>query len=113
MLGEPETDRDTYPFITRYKNWGSDPCPGGRKARAICILSHRDLPLLRSRPELFANKFHSGYSDVATGCLAEELANRTLRQARGPGRQDFDVTYYANLSFVRNHVPVSTFSTIT
>ena len=77
------------------------------RVRGICILSHGDLPLLRMRPELFANKLYPGYSRLALGCLAEELANRTRAQALG-GR-DFDVTYYATLPFVENQVKVSTF----
>ena len=110
--GEAETDPTTYPFITRFKNWGGYPfdypCEGGKRVRLICILSTGDLPLLDQRPELFANKFYSDYSHVALGCLAERIFNHTRDEYLG--NMEFNTSYYAGLPFVTNTVKTSTFN---
>jgi len=118
--GVPETHPTDYPFITRFKNWGSEPfkypCLGNRWTRHICILSVYDLPLLSVRPELFANKFHSNFHPLALDCLQEMLYNRTKAEleARETGsdhradyNQDkyfFNDTFYRNLPHVKNRI---------
>ncbi|XP_076457430.1 beta-1,3-galactosyl-O-glycosyl-glycoprotein beta-1,6-N-acetylglucosaminyltransferase 4-like [Babylonia areolata] len=113
--GEPETHPTTYPFLTRFKNWGGFPfgfpCASEKRVRQICILSSGDLPLLDSRPELFANKFYSRRSRVALDCLAERIFNRTREQFLGD-ELDLNVSYYANMPFVKNMVETSTFQTV-
>ena len=115
LTGDPETDPNTYPFITRFKNWGGYPfkypCAGGNWTRGICILSTGDLPMLDKRPELFANKFYSDYSHFALSCLAERLFNHTRDEYLGNMR--FDASYYAELPFVKNMVNSSTFVRMT
>ncbi|XP_076465422.1 beta-1,3-galactosyl-O-glycosyl-glycoprotein beta-1,6-N-acetylglucosaminyltransferase-like [Babylonia areolata] len=87
--------------LARYKNWvPSMPCPGHKVVRDICILNVLDLPVLHTRPELFANKFYADYSRLALRCLAEDLHNRTREQTLG--RLDFNVTFYQQQPFVRN-----------
>ncbi|KAL8565819.1 hypothetical protein ACOMHN_000787 [Nucella lapillus] len=47
--GEAETHPTNYPFLTRFKNWGSYPFSypcSGKFVRQICILTSGDLPLL-------------------------------------------------------------------
>ena len=87
------------PHLARYKNFFNRfPC-AGKSAHNICILSVGDLPLLSGRRELFANKFHDGYSSLAVDCLAEQLDNRTRGQTLGTLR--VDVTYYERLLFLK------------
>ncbi|CAH1778732.1 unnamed protein product [Owenia fusiformis] len=104
--GEPETDPQKYPFITRFKNWGNYPfnypCKGGNRVRMICILSLGDLPYLKTRPELFMNKFYIDYSYLGYDCLEEWYFERTRNEYLG--KQSFDVGFYENLSFVKNQV---------
>lgn len=107
--GEPETHWKKYPFMTRYKNWGSLPC-AGKWVRQICIMTIGDLPFLNKRRELFANKFHAGYSKIALGCLAERIFNNTRDELLG--RRTFDASPYGRMSFVRRRLRHSTFKRI-
>lgn len=103
--GIPETDTRQNMFITRYKNWGmwpfSWPC-NGRVIRQICIFGIGDLSLLASRPELFANKFYLHQEPLALDCMEELYFNKTREEIAGKGR--FDVGFYENMDFVKNHV---------
>ena len=115
--GEAKTDQVTYPFITRLKIWDNKTgqlnnahlCGGQRWVRHVCILNHLDLPLLASSPELFANKFHVGYSSVALRCLGEAIYNRT-RDRTLSVVPAFNTSFYENLSFVKDQVLESTFN---
>ncbi|XP_067674440.1 beta-1,3-galactosyl-O-glycosyl-glycoprotein beta-1,6-N-acetylglucosaminyltransferase-like [Haliotis asinina] len=106
-LGDPETDRLIKPFLARFKNWGNEPfdwpCEGQR-VRLICIFGIGDLPLLRSRPELFTNKFYWDYQPYALDCMEELHYNRTRDEYLG--LRHFDDSYYKTLSFVKNKVPL-------
>lgn len=68
----------------------------------VCILSVGDLPLLDSRPELFANKLYADYSRIALQCLTERLDNRTRDELSG--KRHFNASYYHSLPFVINMV---------
>ncbi|PVD27138.1 hypothetical protein C0Q70_12290 [Pomacea canaliculata] len=61
-----------------------------------------DLPLLDTRPEMFANKFYQDYSRVALECLHQRLYNHTKDEFLG--MMEFDTSYYSNLAFVNNTV---------
>ncbi|KAK3601140.1 hypothetical protein CHS0354_019133 [Potamilus streckersoni] len=103
--GEPETDPVLKPFLTRFKNWGEGifdwPCRGMR-VRYICVFGVGDLPLLYSRPELFANKFYWNYQRFALDCMEELMYNRTRDEFLG--KLTFDPTFYRNLGFVKNKI---------
>ena len=100
--GYPETDKtDIKPFLTRFKNWGSWPCHG-KRVRTICVFGVGDLPLISTRRELFANKFHWDYERYARDCLEELHYNRTRDEYLG--KMSFDTRYYAELGFVTNKV---------
>ncbi|XP_025105616.1 beta-1,3-galactosyl-O-glycosyl-glycoprotein beta-1,6-N-acetylglucosaminyltransferase-like [Pomacea canaliculata] len=104
--GPPETDALIKPFLTRFKNWGTHlfgyKCAGGLRVRQVCILSTGDLPLLDTRPEMFANKFYQDYSRVALECLHERLYNRTRDEFLG--KMDFNASYYKSLAYLKNIV---------
>ncbi|KAL5005843.1 hypothetical protein ScPMuIL_017001 [Solemya velum] len=99
--GEPETDNDIKPFLSRFKNWGEWPC-NGQRVRGICVFGVGDLPLLVSRPELFANKFYADYQHLTLDCLEEWHYNRTRDEYLG--KYHFDTSYYGTLGFVKNKV---------
>jgi len=102
-----ETKNKTNPFMVRYKNWGSPPFKwpcAGYKSKGICIISTGDLPLLKSRPELFANKFHINRDRLVVGCLEEALFNRTRDQFDPLVENAIDTEFYKGLGFVKNQV---------
>jgi len=103
--GEPETDTYHNLFIARFKNWGFGtpfdwPCHG-KRVRSVCVLGIGDLPLLASRPELFANKFHLDFEPTALDCLEQLHYNRTYDEAIG--KRTFNVSFYTELSYVQKH----------
>ncbi|XP_025102015.1 beta-1,3-galactosyl-O-glycosyl-glycoprotein beta-1,6-N-acetylglucosaminyltransferase-like [Pomacea canaliculata] len=104
--GPRERDHVFKPSLTRFKNWKlrpfDHPCAGGLRVRQVCILSTGDLPLLDTRPEMFANKFYQDYSRVALECLHQRLYNHTKDEFLG--MMEFDTSYYSNLAFVNNTV---------
>ena len=61
-----------------------------------------DLPLLATREELFANKFHEDFQPETLDCLEEMLANRTLEETLGTLL--FNDSYYRTRDFVINKV---------
>lgn len=98
--GVPETGVDK-PFLTRFKNWGDWPCRG-KRVRSICVFGVGDLPMLASRNELFANKFHLTYHSLALDCAEELHFNRTREQYTSNKR--FDSSWYSKLGFVLRKV---------
>jgi len=104
IVGQPETDTYKNRFIARFKNWGDGPfnwqCRG-KRVRRVCIFGIGDLPQLSSRPELFANKFHLDFEPTALDCLEQLHYNRT--HAEAVGRAAFDVSFYRELSYVKQH----------
>ncbi|ESO94014.1 hypothetical protein LOTGIDRAFT_104647 [Lottia gigantea] len=103
--GIPETNTNSKPFLTRFKNWGTWPfdwpCKG-KRVRQICVLGIGDLPLLASRKEMFANKFYFDYQHYALDCLEEFLYNRTRDEYLE--KLTFNDSYYKTLDFVKNRV---------
>ena len=102
--GDPETKTFTargtvWTSISQQVNWSWKhwDCHG-KWVRNICIFGVGDLPWLRDRPELFANKFHSDFEDIVYDCMEDIIFNRTLD---GRNRQ-FDLSYYERLPFVRD-----------
>ncbi|XP_076444007.1 beta-1,3-galactosyl-O-glycosyl-glycoprotein beta-1,6-N-acetylglucosaminyltransferase-like [Babylonia areolata] len=112
-LGPPDTDAALKPYLSRFKNWGpywkdgqgrtnfNWPCHG-KRVRNICVFGLGDLPLLTSRKEMFANKFHREFEPVALDCLEEWLWNMTMDEYSG--RIMFDTTFYRTLDVATNHV---------
>lgn len=101
-LGFPEKDRsDIKPCLTRFKNWGSFPCQG-HFVRGICHFGVGDLPLLSTRPELFANKFNWRFQRYAFKCMEQLHFNRTRDSFRG--NSWFSTTFYEEQIFVRKKI---------
>lgn len=113
LAGEPDTDAQRKPFLARFKNWGHNwhdgqgrqnfhwPCYG-KRVRTICVFGVGDLPMLTSRKELFANKFHLDFEPLALECMEEWLFNLTL--AEYAGVVEFDTTFYKELDIVKNKI---------
>lgn len=105
LIGEPETSPVKYPFVGRFKNWGTYPfdypCKGQR-VRMVCVWSTGDLSLLKNRPELFTNKFYLDYEPLALDCMEELHYNRTREEVMGT--RQFSTNYYQHLDMVKNHV---------
>jgi len=93
--------------MTRFKNWGDGPFNWpcfGMRVSMVCVFAVGDLPLIATRPELFANKFYLDYQPLAWDCM-EELHFKRLREEllQGDSAQ-FNTSLYSQLDFVRNHV---------
>ncbi|XP_064647323.1 beta-1,3-galactosyl-O-glycosyl-glycoprotein beta-1,6-N-acetylglucosaminyltransferase-like [Lineus longissimus] len=105
--GEPEPDPVNHAYLTRFKNWGywpyDYPC-AGKRVRWICIFSTGDLPLLASRYELFANKFHMDYEPLTYECMEELLFTKTREEYSK--KRTFNTTFYSQLPFVKNSYQV-------
>ncbi|OWF39224.1 beta-1,3-galactosyl-O-glycosyl-glycoprotein beta-1,6-N-acetylglucosaminyltransferase-like [Mizuhopecten yessoensis] len=69
---------ETRMYRTRFKTWAGSylPCKG-KHVRNICIYGVGDLPLLKTRPELFVNKFHLDFEPFVLDCMEEMIYNRT------------------------------------
>ncbi|XP_053400862.1 N-acetyllactosaminide beta-1,6-N-acetylglucosaminyl-transferase-like [Mercenaria mercenaria] len=107
--GHPETTRISdrrKPYLARFKNrlksklhhWTCY----GKWVREMCIFAIRDLPLLSTRKELFANKFHLDKEPLTFGCLEELIFNRTRDDYQK--KQMFDASWYSTLGFVSDKV---------
>ncbi|XP_064597282.1 LOW QUALITY PROTEIN: beta-1,3-galactosyl-O-glycosyl-glycoprotein beta-1,6-N-acetylglucosaminyltransferase-like [Liolophura sinensis] len=103
--GTPESNFENYQFLTRFKIWAGTKlwklCTG-KFTRGICIFGVKDLPVLTSQRHLFANKFHWDYQPYVLDCLEEWHFNKTIDQA--VHKSNFDVSFYKNMSFVKNKV---------
>lgn len=103
--GEPETDCRIKPFLTRFKNWGDHvfnwKCHG-KRVRQICIFGIGDLPLLASRQEMFANKFHFDYQPYTYQCMDELIFNRTRDEYFN--QLKFNTSKYQSLEFIKNTI---------
>ena len=106
----PSEGRETNklnPQIGRLVNWYNQyPCLSGKEVRSVCIWGVKDLPFILApgqRHELFVNKFYSDFQPAALTCLEESVRLRTLQQYL-KGATDFDVRFYKNLHFVKNHI---------
>jgi hypothetical protein len=68
---------------SRFVIWGDDIKCGGKYVHGVCVFSFPDLPVLISRPELFANKFQLTYNPVAYECMEKWIlarANKSTSQ---------------------------------
>ncbi|GFO18937.1 beta-1,3-galactosyl-o-glycosyl-glycoprotein beta-1,6-n-acetylglucosaminyltransferase-like [Plakobranchus ocellatus] len=76
-LGDPNDN----PWVTSYSVWqnsmGKDRCLS-TFVRDICIFSVADLPMLTSKPYLFANKFYITHHPAALHCLDQRIFNNTV-----------------------------------
>ena len=100
--GEAQTDHtNRKPYLSRYKNWGDEPCHG-KYVHNICILSTGDLPVLAESKFFFANKFHLDYQPRALDCLEELLFNRTRDEYLG--NLVFVSRWYGQLGFVKDKI---------
>jgi len=70
----------------------------------ICIFGVGDLPLIASRPELFANKFYIDYQPLVFDCIEQLHYQRLHDEVLAGDAAEFDTSLYASQDFVRNHV---------
>ena len=68
----------------------------------MCVFGVADLPLLSTRKQLFANKFHHGYQQAAYDCMEEWHYARTAQQIKHG--LSFNTSYYRDMDTVRSHV---------
>jgi hypothetical protein len=107
--GHPETtamEDSRKPYLARFKNRERPSiyhftCRG-KWVRGMCVYSYKDLPFLRSRRELFANKFHLHTFPVAYECMEELIFNRTRDEFQG--KRKFNASWYSSFDFVTNKV---------
>ncbi|KAK0064524.1 beta-1 3-galactosyl-O-glycosyl-glycoprotein beta-1 6-N-acetylglucosaminyltransferase [Biomphalaria pfeifferi] len=90
FTGDPESKRSMTTFVA----WQREvPCESIH-VRWICIFSAADLPMLKRRPELFANKFYIDLHPVALHCLDQYIFNLTITN------QVRDLQLYRELPFI-------------
>ena len=83
--------------------WEHDPVQcHGKFVRSICILNSGDLPWLRSRPEIAANKFYEDFDPVVLDCLEEWVNNRTYSASL-----ELNWYYYRNLPQVKYYQTIT------
>ena len=70
--------------------------------RAICVFGVGDLPMMSTRKEIFANKFHYDFERAAYECMEERHFAKTLQQTKHG--LNFDTTFYEQLDAVQSHV---------
>jgi hypothetical protein len=66
------------------------------------VFNYRDLPVLKRRRELFANKLYLHTFPVAYGCMEELIFNRTRGEFKG--KRTFNASWYSSLDFVTNKI---------
>jgi len=71
----------------------------GKRVRQICIFGIGDLPLLASRQEMFANKFHLDYQPYTYQCMDELIFNRTRDEYFN--QLKFNTSQYQSLEFIK------------
>ena len=74
----------------------------GKRVRQICIFGIGDLPLLASRQEMFANKFHLDYQPYTYQCMNEFIFNRTRDEYFN--QLKFNTSNYQSLEFIKNTI---------
>ena len=102
--GEPETNNYNNVFLARFKNWRKYPC-NGKRVRGICVFGIGDLPLLSSRMELFANKFHLDFQPESLDCI-EEWHHSRMRDEMTGKAPTLNMSFYARMDYVKNHLVV-------
>ena len=65
--------------------------------RGVCVFAVGDLPWLRNRTEIAANKFYEDFDSVVLDCLEEWLNNKTYSSSL----QELNRDYYLNLPQVK------------
>ncbi|WAR01638.1 GCNT1-like protein [Mya arenaria] len=75
---------DTKPFFARYIGWNSsthrERCKMGHYVHNICVFSVLDLPNIKDRYEIIANKFDIEYDPIAYRCMEEFILNNVLNE---------------------------------
>ncbi|XP_067685318.1 beta-1,3-galactosyl-O-glycosyl-glycoprotein beta-1,6-N-acetylglucosaminyltransferase 3-like isoform X2 [Haliotis asinina] len=99
-------DNPDKPFLARFKSWygskmGNWSCTG-KLVRSVCVFGVGDLPILTTRPNLFANKFYWDFQPLTLDCLEEWHYNRTRDEYLG--EYAFNTSYYTTLDFVKNKI---------
>ncbi|XP_048254127.1 beta-1,3-galactosyl-O-glycosyl-glycoprotein beta-1,6-N-acetylglucosaminyltransferase-like [Haliotis rufescens] len=102
--GPPDNPKN--PFLARFKNWygqkiGNWSCTG-KLVHSVCVFGAGDLPMLTTRPHLFANKFYWDFQHLALDCLEEWNYNQTRDEFLG--ESTFNASYYKTLEFVKNKI---------
>ena len=112
IAGHPDNHYGKHWFFTKFRIWLRGkrekmkfPC-AGRIAHHLCIFGIRELPLLASRHEMFANKFHWDFEPLGYRCMEELHYNRTRQELEG--RRVFSSRLYRSMDYVKYHVPSCT-----
>lgn len=93
-----ETRHDTFTHASKAVIWAWDKVKcQGKLIRSVCVYGLADLPWLKSRPEIAANKFYEDIDSVVLDCLEESLRNRT----NAPDLERLNWHYYRNLPQVK------------
>ena len=104
-------DNTSRPYISRFKIWTNtgnstlQQCYG-KYVRDICIFGISDLPKLKNRTELFANKFNVDFEPLAYDCMEQNYFRKVQEEerGRGRGRNRFNVSFYTSLAFVKHQI---------
>lgn len=92
------TKHDNFTHASRVVLWEWDNATcHGTWVRSVCVYAALDLPMLSSRPELFANKFDSSIDTVPIDCLENFL--RKKREV--PNLSKLNWHYYSHLPHVQ------------
>ena len=101
---EPDTNNETKPFLSRYKEWQEQGIVcHGKFVRKICVFGVGDLYRLRDQPHFFLNKLYDDHQPLAYDCL-EELYFKRTRQEYTYGLKDFDLSFYQKQPAVHYHI---------
>ena len=75
---------DTKSFFGRYIGWNSskhlERCKAKHYVHNVCVFGVEDLPAIKLRSEIIANKFDIEYDPIAYKCMEEWVHNKTLKQ---------------------------------
>uniref|UniRef100_A0A914XW12 Uncharacterized protein n=1 Tax=Plectus sambesii TaxID=2011161 RepID=A0A914XW12_9BILA len=75
-----QVDKEKYAeqWISRYQLWPDSAVKcKGKWVHGSCVLGVKDLPHLRSAPQLFAHKFYLDFEPAAFFCMLQLIKNRT------------------------------------
>ena len=70
---------------------------------AHCTYGVGDLPLLVTRPELFANRFQIDFEPATLDCMEEWHFNKTRDELEGRA-PTLNISFYAGMEYAMNHV---------
>ena len=69
-------------------------------------MSVKHLPLLRTMPQMFVNKFQQDFHPLAYDCMEQHIFSKVLQEAANHStRLDDEIEdYYMSMDFVKHHL---------